>query len=335
MASRGAQRRRQASSTGTSDAVSQDRAGREIPRLRTQGITLGVMVAVNIFINIVLFRLVERAVFYSPRVQSCAGLRDEAGDGGESSQNAPGSLLKTSLCLPPGKQLFLPCCQYNIHARQGSLPEQTCPRLRIEPGIEDSSSWRDLQPHLRETLCLHRALVSLDLDTASSAQRIYSKGRSVTWTDGVCPTPHSPKALKHCCCVLGMGVFNSGRHYWEVGVQEWWKREEWVILHRVMLGVGVVRVEREDDIAVSPEKRFWAVQQLDDGHYYPATSPLTRLSLRQPPLKLGLYLDYDGGLMSFYNADTWEHLYTFNDTFRGALHPFFQVEDPLIILNLV
>ncbi|XP_069086074.1 uncharacterized protein [Pleurodeles waltl] len=60
----------------------------------------------------------------------------------------------------------LPVSQCNLHDRQGALPGQSCPWVRNEPGTEDSSSWRDLQPHLRETLCLHKALVTLDPDTA-------------------------------------------------------------------------------------------------------------------------------------------------------------------------
>ncbi|XP_069086073.1 uncharacterized protein [Pleurodeles waltl] len=157
MASRRAQRMNQ--TTGTSDAASQERGGPQIPRVRKQAIALGVMVAVTTFINIVLYRLVEREVFYRPRVQSCAGLQGQAGDGQGSSQNPPLSLLKTSLCLRTVSQC-------NLHDRQGALPGQSCPWVRNEPGTEDSSSWRDLQPHLRETLCLHKALVTLDPDTA-------------------------------------------------------------------------------------------------------------------------------------------------------------------------
>ncbi|XP_078534897.1 E3 ubiquitin-protein ligase TRIM39-like isoform X2 [Lissotriton helveticus] len=310
MASRRAQRRKQTSATGTPDAVVQDRGGREIPRLRTQVITLGVMVAVATFINIVLYRLVERHIFYSPRAQSCAGPREEAAGGPGSSQNAPVSLLKTSLCLHP-------VSQYNLHDRQGCLPGQSCPRVRTEPGTEDSSSWRDLQPHLRETLCLHKDLVTLDPDTANRDLALSEDERRVSSAKGPHSRPaDSPKRFTGCFCVLGREGFTSGRHYWEVQV-----------LQENMLYVGVAQesVKRKVGITGSFGKGVWAVHRMDNGCYWALTSHPSPLYPRQSPKKLGLYLDYEGGLLSLYNADTWELLYTFNDTFTEQVHPFFMV----------
>ncbi|XP_078535183.1 E3 ubiquitin-protein ligase TRIM39-like [Lissotriton helveticus] len=310
MASRRAQRRNQTSATGTSDAGVQDRGGREIPRLRTQVITLGVMVAVATFINIVLYRMVERHIFYSPRAQSCAGLQEEAAGGPGSSQNAPVSLLKTSLCLHP-------VSRYNLHDRPARLPGQSCPRVRNEPGTEDSSSWRDLQPHLRETLCLHKDLVTLDPDTASQGLALSEDERRLSWAKGPQSRPaDSPKRFNVSLCVLGREGFTSGRHYWEVQM-----------LNQITWSVGIAQesVQRKGVITRSSEKGVWAVDRLYDGQYWALTSPHTPLYLRQSPKKLGLYLDYEGGRLSLYNADTWELLYTFNDTFTGGVHPFFMV----------
>ncbi|XP_069075279.1 uncharacterized protein [Pleurodeles waltl] len=208
MASRRAQRINQ--TTGTSDAASQERGGPQIPRVRKQAIALGVMVAVTTFINIVLYRLVEREVFYRPRVQSCAGLQGQAGDGQGSSQNPPLSLLKTSLCLRTVSPSSVPVSQCNLHDRQGSLPGQSCPWVRNEPGTEDSSSWRDLQPHLRETLCLHKALVTLDPDTAHRSLTLSEDGRRVGWTDSAQPRPVNPKRFTGFPSVLGLEGFTSG-----------------------------------------------------------------------------------------------------------------------------
>ncbi|XP_078510319.1 erythroid membrane-associated protein-like [Lissotriton helveticus] len=278
--------------------------GEEIPRLRRQAITLGVMIAVNVFINIVLYRLVERAVFYSPSVQSCAGLPDEAADGPESSQNPPRSLLKTSLCLRP-------VSQDNPPDRQGRLPGQSCPRVRNEPGTEDSSPWRDLQPHLRETLCLHRALVTLDPDTAHERLILSEDGRRVRGTDRPQPRPDNPKRFTNCSCVLGGEGFTSGRHYWEV-------LEEGGLGYVGVAGRSLGRETMDCQWGEAHTVR------MDHGHYETLAVIPPLLSPR-PPQKLGLYLDYEGGRLSFYNADTWEHLSTFNVTFTGGVHPFFWV----------
>ncbi|XP_069075275.1 E3 ubiquitin-protein ligase TRIM58-like [Pleurodeles waltl] len=313
-----AQRRNQPSSPSTSDAISQDRGGPQIPRVRKQAIALGVMVAVTTFINIVLYRLVEREVFYRPRVQSCAGHQGQAGDGQGSSQNPPISLLKTSLCLRT-------VSQYNLHDRQGSLPGQSCPWVRYEPGTEDSSSWRDLQPHLRETLCLHKALVTLDPDTAHRSLTLSEDGRRVGWTYRPQPRRDNPKRFTRWPCVLGREGFTSGRYYWEV--QPLQDGEGWAV------GVAQESVSREGFIDQSPEggvwavSWWWAVWQRGDDQYVALSSPRTLLYPRERPLKLGFYLDYEGGRLSVYNADTWEHLYTFNDSFTGGLHPYFRVDE--------
>ncbi|XP_078510318.1 butyrophilin subfamily 1 member A1-like [Lissotriton helveticus] len=279
--------------------------GQEIPRLMRQAIILGVLVAVNVFISIVLYRLVERAVFYSPRVQSCAGLPDEAGECPGSSQNPPRSLLKTSLCLHP-------VSQYNLHDRQGRLPGQSCPRVRNEPGTEDSSPWRDLQPHLRETLCLHRALVTLDPDTAHQGLILSEDGRRVTWTDRPQPLPDSPKRITDWPCVLGREGFTSGRYYWEVQDEGGWG---YVGVTGGSLGRESMECHKgvAQDVMRIHGDQYWALSFTP-----PLVSP-------RPCLRLGLYLDYEGGRLSFYNADSWEHLCTSNGPFTGGVHPLFWV----------
>ncbi|XP_078510328.1 uncharacterized protein LOC144770010 [Lissotriton helveticus] len=244
MASRRAQRRNQRWNQRRNQRrnPTPSTGGQEIPRLMRQAIILGVLVAVNVFINIVLYRLVERAVFYSPRVQSCAGLPDEAGDGPGSSQNPPRSLLKTSLCLHP-------VSQYNLHDRQGRLPGQSCPRVRNELGTEDSSPWRDLQPHLRQTLCLHRAL---DPDTAHEDLILSENGW--TRTDRPQPRPDNPKRFTDRPAVRGRKGFTSGRHYWEVQEEGGWGQLEVTerFLGRKTLechGGVTVDVRRIDDAA--------------------------------------------------------------------------------------
>ncbi|XP_078510321.1 E3 ubiquitin-protein ligase TRIM38-like [Lissotriton helveticus] len=273
--------------------------GEEIPRLRRQAITLGVMIAVNVFINIVLYRLVERAVFYSPRVQSCAGLQDEAGGGQGSSQNPQRSLLKTSLCLHP-------VSQYNLHDRQGCLPGQSCPRVRNEPGTEDSSPGRDLQPHLRETLCLHKALVTLDSGRADDDLILSEDGRRVTRT--------GPGWILHTT-VLGREGFTSGRRYWEVQTLQG------------LVDVGVTGQTLGEGMFTAdfPECMLGGVPQINGSLDFTLTFSPSRQAPRPHPTKLGVYLDYEGGRVSLFNANTMKHLCTINDTFTGKVRPYFWV----------
>lgn len=45
--------------------------------------------------------------------------------------------------------------------------------------------------------------------------------------------------------------------------------------------------------------------------------------LSSQPGKVGIFLDYDGGQISFYDVKARLHLYTFVDTFSESLYPIF------------
>ncbi|KAJ1125802.1 hypothetical protein NDU88_004220 [Pleurodeles waltl] len=115
-------------------------------------------------------------------------------------------------------------------------------------------------------------------------------------------------------CVLGSTGISSGRHYWEVAVAN---KTSWDI------GVAKISVDRKKIIKLKPENGYWAIW-LRNGHEYKALdTPSKCLSLKGQPQKIGVYLDYEAGQVSFYNADDMFHIYTFKDTFSEVLYPMF------------
>nr|XP_033781021.1 E3 ubiquitin-protein ligase TRIM39-like [Geotrypetes seraphini] len=130
--------------------------------------------------------------------------------------------------------------------------------------------------------------------------------------------PDNPERFDTGVCVLGCQGFTSGRHYWEVEVEVGVGDGNWI------LGVCKESVRRKGVIRWSPEGGYWIVQGLGD-KYIALTSPEIHLSLSERPWAVGIFLDYEAGKVSFYNADNRSHLFTFTDTFTGTIRPFLWV----------
>ncbi|XP_029440131.1 butyrophilin subfamily 1 member A1-like isoform X2 [Rhinatrema bivittatum] len=123
--------------------------------------------------------------------------------------------------------------------------------------------------------------------------------------------------------VLGREGFTSGRHYWEVEVGD---GRLW------QLGVCRDSVRRKGRITRSPEEGYWAMELWYGGKYRALTSPETKLRLSESPRAVGIFLDYEAGEVSFYDAENKSHLFTFSDTFSDPLLPYFcTLDDPLRI----
>ncbi|XP_078272352.1 zinc-binding protein A33-like isoform X2 [Rhinoraja longicauda] len=157
--------------------------------------------------------------------------------------------------------------------------------------------------------------ITLDVETAGPELEVSEDRKRVKWTETRRSLPDTGKRFTDSDCVLGSEGFTSGRHYWEVEVAG---SEAWG------LGVAAESVERKGCVTLTPETGVWSISWCDD-EFVADTDPPSRLPARPIPGRVGVYLSYESGTVSFYDADTKSHLHTFTgNKFTEKMYPFFE-----------
>uniref|UniRef100_UPI00398EC581 zinc-binding protein A33-like n=1 Tax=Pristiophorus japonicus TaxID=55135 RepID=UPI00398EC581 len=168
--------------------------------------------------------------------------------------------------------------------------------------------WREM----RAVISPVPASLTLDPETANK-QLILSQDLTRVWFGNKeQDLPDQPERFDTSVFVLSSESFSSGRHYWEVGLGN---KPLWVV------GVCRETINRKGNFIGSPENGYWVIGLLPDCRLLKIPDVIYPLKVK--PRKLGVYLDYEGGQVSFYDAADMSHLYTFTDTFTEKLYPIF------------
>ncbi|XP_067396528.1 zinc finger protein RFP-like [Emydura macquarii macquarii] len=160
---------------------------------------------------------------------------------------------------------------------------------------------------------LYKANVTLDPETAHPRLVLAVDGKSVRLGKKPQKLPSTPHRFDCEPCVLGSEGFTSGRHYWEVAVGD---EGGWTV------GVAEESVRRKGEISLDPEEGIWAMGQYEK-QYWAFTSSVTHLTLSNCPRRIRVYLDYEGGWVSFYDGQSMAPIFTFPAPITGKIFPFF------------
>ncbi|XP_053155946.1 zinc finger protein RFP-like [Hemicordylus capensis] len=208
--------------------------------------------------------------------------------------------------------------------------EQVRQQLAVSPGLEETlrsySQKRSVLKKAMEELevSLERARnkvnVTLDPDTAHPELILSEDLKNVRRG---CRKPElldNPERFDRMPCVLGRERFTSGRHSWEVEVEEE-KGALWA------MGVARETLRRKGDTNLNPREGIWALGKDSlPCQLWAFTYPeWTALNWRYQPKKIRVSLDYEEGQVDFFDADANKLIFSFQTAsfFGESIRPFF------------
>uniref|UniRef100_A0A8C8H6F7 Uncharacterized protein n=1 Tax=Oncorhynchus tshawytscha TaxID=74940 RepID=A0A8C8H6F7_ONCTS len=157
--------------------------------------------------------------------------------------------------------------------------------------------------------------ITLDPDTAHPELILSEDGKQVRHGETQRNLPDNPERFERVVNVLGKDGFSSGRFYYEVTVKG---KIEWD------LGVANESINRKGPITLSPKNGYWAVWLRNGNEYKALGDPRVLLSLKEKPQKVGVFVDFEEGQVSFYDVEARSHIYSFTGcTFTEKLYPYF------------
>uniref|UniRef100_A0A674ERI1 B30.2/SPRY domain-containing protein n=1 Tax=Salmo trutta TaxID=8032 RepID=A0A674ERI1_SALTR len=193
-------------------------------------------------------------------------------------------------------------------------------KLNVEHGGENR-----MKPGPRKYVCD----LTLDLNTVNRLLSLSEENRKVTCRREEQPYPDHPERFedsRQVLCREGL----TGRCYWEV---EWSGGGEAEWSGGAGIGVtykGISRRGGGDDCCLGCNDKSWSLFCSDSSYSARHNNNSTTIDVPSSRShRVGVYLDWSAGTLSFYRAssDTLTHLITFTSTFTEPLYPGFGVWD--------
>ncbi|KAM3679795.1 E3 ubiquitin-protein ligase TRIM7-like [Ammospiza maritima maritima] len=207
----------------------------------------------------------------------------------------------------------------SCEAAKAPISEPFSPEL--QRSIQNSQQLMDMVDQFRVNLRSEidwgrREQVTLDPDTAHPRLILSKKRKMLQLRNEEQNIPDNPKRFTCSCSVLGSQGFTSGRHYWEVEVGE---KRSWAV------GVALESVPRKTWINLRSSEKVWGLRMMFDGQYRTVCMTSEVLELREKLLRIRVHLEYEAGLVTFYNAEDMTLIQQLEATFTEKVFPYFSV----------
>uniref|UniRef100_A0A672K8S3 B30.2/SPRY domain-containing protein n=1 Tax=Sinocyclocheilus grahami TaxID=75366 RepID=A0A672K8S3_SINGR len=143
------------------------------------------------------------------------------------------------------------------------------------------------------------------------------------------PVPDSLERYDTAIAVLGKDGFDSGKHYWEIGV---------IGRNCYVVGAARASAQRKGILRYGPSAGYWVIQKNRGSKLFASADRLVHLQAEEPSV-IGVQLDFKNNKVTFYNAEKKLEIFSFTGTeLQGEIHPFVETcsdtnlnEPPLIL----
>ncbi|CAN0197460.1 unnamed protein product [Lampetra planeri] len=155
---------------------------------------------------------------------------------------------------------------------------------------------------------------TLDTNSAHNKLQISSDLRMVTLSGFSQGRADHPRRFDRKLQALCYESFSSGQHYCEVNVEN---------VQRCRIGIAYGTIPRSGsgiECLLGRSDISWSLRKYNSSFSAWHGRVETSLMVPEPPRRVGVHLDWEAGLLSFYSADSMALLYSVHQTFTQPLH---------------
>ncbi|XP_061433903.1 E3 ubiquitin-protein ligase TRIM11-like [Lethenteron reissneri] len=204
--------------------------------------------------------------------------------------------------------------QRHLEKHRREIPKESAPP---PPTSLDATTIRSLERVVNRFLPLvYGCSPTLDTNSAYDLLQISSDLRRMTQSGVAQGRPLHLHRFDWWDQALCSESFSSGQHYWEVDVRS--------AGASYRIGVAYETIPRRGrgvECSLGGSDVSWSLQKAEGRFSALHGGEETSLSVPEPPRRVGVHLDWDAGLLSFYSADSMVLLHSFHQTFAQPLYP--------------